>query len=359
MITQQEITSRIGTHLLFLSQDTISWSLDQFKIAAQWAKSHHIDSLILKCADGAEAWYGGLSGYIVIEQVLHDNGVGCIPYAYLYGNKYGAINAEIALIRTFMTHSNIFIADLEQEWNGSNGISYAASYAEGLQGHTGLFMVSTWSDLALQQWNEVARTLAPIVDCWMPQQYNSWLGYDGWKEDNGLGLHNVQPTLNLDQSFGINNQVELARLAHANGATSLSMWSYDLAVSNPSLVDAIITAFPTLSPTSTQPTQGEDDVNMTLKHVVPTNAMTQQAHTVWNANKSITVIENSGIFQIWAQALYNGKGIGMPVSPEYPSNDWNNEPIIRQDFSGGHAEWSTKTNTCRLFVSGIGELVFV
>lgn len=104
------------------------------------------------------------------------------------------------------------------------------------------------------------------------------------------------------------------------------------------------------------PPQGNNTVDMTIKQVTPSPGQAQQALDVWNANKAIAVIPHSGIFQAWALLLYNGKGIGMPVSGEYVAHDWNMNAIIRQDFAGGHIEW---TGTARAFAGPLGEFKFI
>lgn len=244
----QDIAKITGQRLLFLGTSTAGWSLAQFQQAAQFAKSHGIDSLLVKVADGTYRWYGGLAGYQAIKKVIQDEGVGVVPYTYSYGDKYGSLDSEIDILISYMQDSGVVCADMETEWNGQVGwASHLCSRMSTLQG---VFLVSTWADPSIQNWQGVIQALNPCVSAYMPQQYNGYLS-TFWQEFGTSGAKCLQPTLDMTQDFGPNDPVALARAAYDHGHTAISIWYYETAVANPTLLDQILAAFPKLEEQST------------------------------------------------------------------------------------------------------------
>jgi hypothetical protein len=242
-MTPQELTQITGQHLLFLGISTYSWSLDQFRQAAQFAKQHDVDCLLVKVADGGNIWFS-IDGWHSIKNAINAEGVGAIPYAYCYGNKFGAINTEIEIMRSYLNDGGIFCADMEEEYNGR--VDWANLVCSKLQGTQGCFMVSTWADPSLQNWQGVIAALAPCTTVFMPQQYNNYLA-TFWGEFGANGATWLQPTVDLTQEFGANDPVAISGAAAGQGHTAISVWSYDTAVANPGLLDAVYAAFPKTS----------------------------------------------------------------------------------------------------------------
>lgn len=266
-MTCQDVVKITGQRLLFLGVSTINWSLAQFQQAAQFAKAHKIDSLLIKTADGGNRWYGSLAGWQNIKKVVQAQGVGAIPYTYSYGNKFSALDTEIDLLIEYMQDSGVVCADMEQEWNGQ--VAWAQHLCTRMKPIAGTFLVSTWGNPNDQAWQGVIQALNPCTDSFMPQQYTNYLA-SCWPQFGASGAACIQPTVMMTGDFGPNDPVAIARAAHSQGHTALSIWYYELAVANPGLLDQIIAAFPATTtstpsqpaPTpagSTQPTQ-EDDV---------------------------------------------------------------------------------------------------
>jgi hypothetical protein len=240
-MTPQDLVRITGQHLLFLGIPTYSWSLIQFQQAAQFARSHGVDSLLIKVADGGNIWYGGMPGWHSIRNTILAQGVGAIPYIYSYGNKFGALDTEIDIMIAHLQDSGIVCMNAEVEWNGQT--SWAQHLCSRIQPVSGTFLVSTWADPSLQNWPGVIRTLAPCTTVFMPQQYNNYLA-TFWQEFGNNGAIWLQPTVNLTQDFGANDPVTIAKNAYNQGHTAISVWHYDTAVGNPNLLDAVYAAFP-------------------------------------------------------------------------------------------------------------------
>jgi hypothetical protein len=240
-MTCQDIAQKIGQHLLFIGTSSATWSIQQFQDAARFARAHDVSSLLLKTADGGNWWYGGIAGYRQRRDAIKAEGVGVIPYTYSYGNKYGALDAEINILLALLAEpENVAIADLEIEWNGQT--AWASHLASRIRGK-GTFLVSTWADPNLQNWQGVIQALNPCVSSYMPQQYTNYLA-SCWPQFAAEGAACLQPTVNMTQDFGPNDPVSIASAAYNQGHTAISVWYYETAAANPSLLDAIYAAFP-------------------------------------------------------------------------------------------------------------------
>lgn len=254
----QDVAKVTGQRLLFLGVDTAGWALSQFQQAAQFAKAHGIDSLLLKTADGANWWYGGLNGYKQIKAVIQTAGIGVIPYTYSYGNKFNALDSEIDILIALMQDSGVVCADMETEWNGQT--AWASRMTSRISSLQGVFLVSTWADPNLQNWHGVLQALAPCVDAYMPQQYNNFLA-SCYQQ---FGSACLQPTLEMTQDVGANDQVKIAQAAYSQGCTAISIWHYGTAVANPTLLDQILAVFPKTGGNMPTIPQGWKDDGTTL-----------------------------------------------------------------------------------------------
>lgn len=249
----QAIAKVTGQHLLFLGTSTLSWTTAQFQEAAQFAKAHNIDNLLVKAVDGTNWWYDGIAGYRAIRDAIKAEGVGCIPYVYSYGNTYGYLNGEIGVLQALLEEpENVVVADMEQEWNGQG--TWASTLCKALQGK-GAFLVSTWADPNLQNWQGVIQALNPCISAYMPQQYDNYLA-SCWQQFVGAPL---QPTVDMTQDFGANDPVSIASAAHTQGCTAISVWYYETAVANPALLDQVIAAFPKTGGKTMVPLNWTDD----------------------------------------------------------------------------------------------------
>src|SRR5260370_3653875 len=307
----QDVTKVTGEHLLFLGTSTAGWSIQQFQQAAQFAKAHGVDSLLVKVADGTSLWSGGIIGYRPVSDIIKSVGVGCIPYTYSYGNTYNSLDAEIGILQSFMAEDGIVCADMETEWNGQ--VSWASYLASKIHPTPGVFLVSTWADPNLQNWQSVLGALSPCVDAYMPQQYDDFL-VSCWGQFNGACL---QPTLEMTQDVGPNNVVVNAKVAHDRGSSAISIWHYGTAIQNPGLLDQILAQFPK----SIQPPE-EQPVTIDLTNGAVANFFNGDTKT-W------TCIKTGFTLHADILAFYQGFGgndlcglthLGLPPSSEIPVN---------------------------------------
>lgn len=316
----QDVAKVTGQRLLFLGVDTAGWALSQFQQAAQFARAHGIDNLLLKTADGANWWYGGLNGYRQIKAVIQTAGIGVVPYTYSYGNKFGALDSEIDILIALMQDSGVVCADMETEWNGQVG--WAGHLASRMQGQSGVFLVSTWADPNLQNWQGVLQALNPCVDAYMPQQYNNFLA-SCWQQFGSVCL---QPTLEMTQDVGANDQVKIAQASYNQGCTAISIWHYGTAVTNPTLLDQILAAFPKTGGNMPTIPQGWKDDGTTL-----------------TAPNNIPVVRGFRDHVLTS----NWEPNNWPLNAEYAANpvEQSNPSLgagTAQDFRWKRLEWTAK-----------------
>lgn len=215
---------RLGALPLFLGVETQYWNLAQFQQATQAAKAVGVTSLLVKVADGTNEWYGGINGRQQILNAIIQAGLPAIPYTYCYGDSFGGLQGEIALLASIMQQNGIVIADMEAEYNGQVG--WAQTVCNALKPVSGVFGVTTWADPNLQNWQGVLSALAPCVDFWLPQVYSNFLAgvYQDQFAPYGKPFY---PVLNLGTDFGANDIIQIATTANKS---IVGFWEHQAAV---------------------------------------------------------------------------------------------------------------------------------
>jgi hypothetical protein len=320
-----------GQHLLFLGISSFNWSIAQFQDAARFARSHGVDSLLVKVADGTNMWYGGMNGWHDRRNAILAEGVDAIPYMYSYGDKFGALDAEIDIMIAHLRDNSIMCADMEIEWDGQVG--WAQHLTSRVLPVPGTFLVSTWADPSLHSWQGIIRALAPTTTVFMPQQYNNFLA-TFWQEFAANGAASVQPTVQLTQEFGANDPVAIARNAHNQGHSAISVWYYETAKANPGLLDAVYATFPKGTP-----------------------MIEQAAQDTWNSTAflfgSTPLPYNTGIALAWRNLYVNQRTLmPPPTTREFDSVDWNGNRIIVQFFGSTRCEWDPANAQAHWYKAG-------
>lgn len=333
----QDTAARTGQHMLFCGIETVSWSLAQFEQAAQFARSHHIDSLIIKVADGANRWYGSFNGFLNIRKAILAQGTGCIPYTFMYGDSFGALGTELEYLKEYISASagGIVCADMERQWN--NRADWAETVCAVMRPVPGILLVTTWADPNEQGWKPVLQALNPCVNAYIPQQYDDYLA-STWGEFAADGAQCLFPAVDLSNEFGPNHPATIAANAYKERHAALVVWYYGFAVSNPALLDLVLAQFPEGIRPVTTPTQSLYDTNANIK---------KSLDDYWNSSASLLggkpAPMNTGIHSAWVIAALGGHFMGAPLSLEYHSSDWNGAAITCQNFPGGRCEWKNGT----------------
>lgn len=331
-MTCADIAQVTGQHLLFLGVQTQGWSIAQFSQAARFAKSHGVDTLLLKTADGSNMWYGGMVGYRQRRNAIKAEGVGCIAYTYSYGNKFGALTGEIAILKSLMSEDGVACADMEAEWNGQVG--WAQNFCSAMQGYPGILLVSTWADPSLQNWIGVIKALNPCVDAYMPQVYSNYLA-PFWTQFGASGAACIHPTVDMSQEAGPNDPVAIAKATCAQGHTALSVWHHDLAVGNPALLDAIFAAFP-------KTIQQEEDIVIDLTNGTVASHFSGD-DTIWTC-KDNGFLVGHGILGFYRKfggsALCGLTHLGLPKGNE--TSIPNKAGVVYQRFERGILVYDTQ-----------------
>jgi len=320
----QDIAEMTGKHLLFLGIGTQAWSLPQFVEAAKFAHLHHVDSLLVKFADGGNVWYGGIDGFRRIRDAIKLQGVGVIPYMYSYGNTFSALESELNLLAEYLQDNGVVCANMEREWEGK--VDWASHMSERLKTVPGVFLVSTFGAPDLHDWGGVIHALSPRVDAYMPQQYTNYLA-SCWQQFAQSGAQCLQPTIDLSQEFTEpNDPIANTKAAYSQGHTALSVWHYDFAVEKPDLLDGVFQAFPK---------EARPETNEYIR---------QELDSCWNSTAHLfdgnPPPMNTGIHESWVKAwLFHNYHFGPPVTKEYTSTDSEGNPITAQECIRARCEW--------------------
>lgn len=309
--------SYLGPTSLFIGVESQSWSLSDFQAAAQKAKALGISSLLIKIADGTYEWYGPLGGWEAVLDAVGSQGVKAVPYTYCYGNKYGALSSEVAILQAIMERAGVVVADMEAEWNGQVG--WANTIANALKNRPGLFGVTTWADPNLQNWQGVIQALKGSVDFWMPQVYTDFLASVYQAQFAGLP---VVPVFNLGTDVGPN---DLSRNVQTAQGGPVSFWEYQAAMGSWAATVKSITA--SQGGTNDMPLQITDP--FAARHFKETSA------TGWLCTTTNVPIIGA-ILDYWRKT--NG-AFRLPLTPEIynviPGGSF-------QIFEGGVLVWDPK-----------------
>lgn len=234
-----QIIDKLGKAPLFLGVETAAWGIAQFQQAAQVAKALGFTALFVKVADGATPWYANIGGWRDVIAAVEGEGVNAIPYMYCYGDTYGGLRAEIALLSVALQKFGVVVADMESEYNGE--VQWALTVRNTLMTEPGLFGVTTWADPQLQRWGDVLIALSPAVDFWLPQVYSDYLATQYKAQFEPLRTP-YYPVLNLGGDFGPNN---ITQIANASQSPIVAFWEYQRAGGDyAGAIKAIIEAMP-------------------------------------------------------------------------------------------------------------------
>jgi|GEM_PF-2796784 len=302
--------------VLFLGVETANWSDPQFTAAAKFAASLGCSAIAVKFTDGTNQWYGGGAGLKRITGLIAAQGLQVIPYAYCYGNKYGALASELQLLADTMRTYGIVCADLEVEWNGQD--AWGTQLRQALEPVPGILIVSTWADPDQQNWGGVLTAMAPAVNVWGPQEYTNWLATQE-SQFTSRGLTAIQPELSLNPSG--NDPVANAQLARSRGHDCVWIWEYQMALNNPGAVRQIVSI---MGGSTQTPPAGAGTSMLSISDLTVQQFFTLTTSGAWHCKQTNQNIANGilAFYQAIGQAGLDGLTfLGLPVSGEiYPQS---------------------------------------
>lgn len=227
---------------LFIGVESFTWQLPDFEQAAQFAKAHGVDILVVKVFDGAngqnDEWYAGIGGFAAVANTILLNGVQVLPYGYMYGDSHGSVlDLEIALVEKYMNTYGWFMADIETEWDGH--IDWATRLNSALSTNQNQFFVSCLADPQPEQnQGAVFLAMAPSVNVWAPQVYDAFLNSVYASEFGQIaGSLCLMPTVEIGGGLPGNDPVAFLKNMPA---TPISIWEYQHALANPATLDQIV-----------------------------------------------------------------------------------------------------------------------
>ena len=233
--------AQTGRVAMWFPVDSRNYDTQRHISVAQFLAAHHVDTACVKVADGTIRWYTSPADVANLRQLYNQHGVGFIPFIYSYCDKFGAdqIAGTADLVKELWAAGlPVVQLDLEVEWNGK--VAQAQELASLLRPVPGLLSVSTWADPVQQDWEAVARALAPAVNAWTPQEYTNYLaGLMNAQYDPAV-FTCLQPGIDLTQEFGANDQASIARAGLLHGHETFYLWHLEIAQQNPDLLDQLV-----------------------------------------------------------------------------------------------------------------------
>src|SRR6266852_2147054 len=230
-----QISARTGHVVMFVGNECLYWTPQQFGLAARNAKALGCDALCAKRLNGMQKWYGTPQRLAQEAAAIEAEGVIPMGMGYLYGPIFGEdqIRAECAgMAEMAPAYSGLMVVDMEREWN--NKSSDAKLFAECMsqekdmlrsRGVHPLLIVSTWADPYQQSWQDVFRAIESVTDVFGPQQYTNWLAAQE-TQLVALGGKCIQPEVSLNYPHAINDYGAIIELAHTHGHSTVWLWEY-------------------------------------------------------------------------------------------------------------------------------------
>lgn len=226
--------SNAGRVVLWIGNEAKGWSLAQFAHAAAFARTLGVDTLSPKLSNGSEKWYGTAANLRAIRQTVLNEGCGLLPFGY----GYGTVQADAPPLIEMLTVNGSCMADLEAEINGD--VAYADQLAQWLRHDPQyLFYLTSWANPDGQNWDQVLKILEPVIDAYVPQQYNDYLASREFEIER-LGETCIQVGIDLTQEFGANHQPAIVAQAAADSNKTIWLWEYQVALAQPELVRQLV-----------------------------------------------------------------------------------------------------------------------
>lgn len=285
---------------LFTGLETFGWDDATFSSVASSMKSYGVTDWFVKVADGTTMWYGGQPEILHKLQLIKEQGVNPIPWLYSYGDKFGGLVGECAILNGLHDAGYVAGIDMEIEYNDR------PDWANKLVANSrGMLYVITWADPLSQDYQQVIEEVHFITQAFMPQVYTPFLN-DVWREQYSA--------------------------CHVNPDSCIPLYARDTL--NDAKVPCALWEWGSLTPDMIKKV-------FAMTQVIITPAMAQQFHDVWNSTEHFmgSVRQGTAIYAIWQQCMGKGKFLGPPISQEYNTVTWENSPSIRQELSCGHIEW--------------------
>ena len=250
MNPQQTISALIGKAILFIGTECDNWTPAQFAGAAVRARQNGYDTIAPRRQNGTIRLYRTPANLIAEYNAVHAQGVGYLPWGYHYGPRFGPdfILSEAAILQEMIDAigqcrkgerlapgQGFAMADWEQEFdNPATATPAARKFAAFMNGKPGYLLMTTWANPAAHNWQSVINALLPVVNGWVPQEYDNFLA-----TASKLNMINIMPALDFTGEFGPDNPSQIIATAKAQGNRNFFFWEYQFLNSHASQARAL------------------------------------------------------------------------------------------------------------------------
>lgn len=330
MLEIEELSKKVGKKVLFIGTETYNWTVADFTKAARNARVMGFDTICPKRADGTYKWYQ-TAGHLQLErQAVLAEGVGYIPFTYMYGPKTGYTSQECDILKEIMSICDgLVVADMEVEWNGQSVA--ATQMASFMKNAPGDLLVTTWGDPNLQNWQGVIAALSPVVSAWVPQEYTIFLlNEEGeWSDKD---REKMFPAIDITGEFAVINPLAVAKQILNEKHFTLFVWEYMAALNAQSFIQGALAAF---TNTVTQITPAP------LPHPKPSDKKTQnwKSYVVESGDTLSGIAAKLGLDD-WNTDLYQpNKAVFDSIAKQHGFADSQGGSLI---FPGTHITYLAK-----------------
>lgn len=242
MAINKQAVLNLGRVGLFIGIESYKWTGTDWTNAAHFMIDHGIDFAIVKVFDGPNDWFPNFSEFQSIARVFTSGGIAVLPYGFMYGYDAGSnLATELGLAAKYANGYGIVCGDIEgTRWaNHADWGLQVNEFITNSSDFNGIFTASVPANPVDANQVVSFAPFASAVSGFMPMAYNDYLASQYMGQYDAIA-HNLplMPTFDLSQEFGSNNVY-----ANASAAASLqqiSLWEYQFAVANPTLVDQIV-----------------------------------------------------------------------------------------------------------------------
>ena len=308
---QTKMHQLFGNTAVWVGNEALNWQISDFTAAAKNIKAMGGTSMVPKRADGATKWYKSVAQIQAEKAAVNAEGLAYVPFIYAYGPKFGDANItnECNVLKELAGAAGAIQADMEGEWNGN--VTAATNFCSQMENMPQPLSVTILGDPAVQNWNGVISALAPCVDSWVPQWYDTSLSKSALPADCAC----VQPGVDITNEYGANDPLNIAK-----PYSTVFLWEYETALANMSLSQAIASRNGPVQGMSMDPSffTANSDGSYTCKQ---TGFKIQKGFLTWYEN-------NGGLFRL-----------GLPLNNEYVIPNMGTATI--QMFERGALVWDT------------------
>ncbi len=226
-----------GQVSLWIGIESFNWTIKDFQSLLTFCKDRGIDSLFVKVYDGTNAYYQG--NFQPIYNLITSTGLLVIPYTFMYGDTFGALDQEIDQIEQLMNTYGIACGNLEGAWD--NHPDWGTRVNKRLSSNPNQFLVSILANPSEHGQIQLLKNMKPSINAFAPQVYDSYLN-GKWRQDmKSIGAEVVFPSVHLTEEVGPNPVETIVK--DMGDCLNIGLWYEGFARKDPEKLKRVISNY--------------------------------------------------------------------------------------------------------------------